>query len=263
MIRFCPLASGSSGNCLYLETDHTKALIDAGFSGRQIESLLWEIGVDPGSLDYIFVTHEHLDHIKGVGVLARRYRIPIAANFATWNAMHKTVGKLPHDLMMVFDTGSDFTVRDLDVHPFAISHDAADPVGYVFYHKEKKISVLTDTGVVTEPMIERIRHSDILFVEANHDPDMLERGSYPLHLKSRIRSARGHLSNEECGTALPKILKANGEIVFLGHLSQENNVPLLAMDTVTSVLDAYGLRAQKDIRLLPAKRYGHSDIIQF
>lgn len=260
-MRFCSLASGSSGNCLYVETDRTRVLVDAGFSGKQIEQMLGKIGVDPKTLNYIFVTHEHLDHVKGVGVMARRYRIPVVANYGTWQGMKRCIGALPRDLMMVFESGTDFSVRDLDVHALPIFHDARDAVGYIFYHKEKKLSIVTDTGYVSEDMTEKIRHSDLLFLESNHDPVMLENGPYPLHLKQRIRSTKGHLSNEDSGHVLAKALKGQKETVLLGHLSHENNVPLLAMDTVTRILSDYGMNSEKDIRLSPAGRFQSSGIL--
>ena len=260
-MRFCSLASGSSGNCLYVETEHTRVLVDAGFSGKQIEQMLRKVGVDPKTLDYIFVTHEHLDHAKGVGVLARRYRIPVAANFRTWEGMRKCVGTLPKELMLVFETGTDFSVRDLDVHALSIFHDAKDPVGFVFFHQGKKLSILTDTGFVSETMTEKIKHSDLLFLESNHDTVMLEEGPYPLHLKQRIRSTRGHLSNEDSAHVLDTALKGRGETVFLGHLSHENNVPLLAMDTVSGILTDYGLNPKTDIVLRPAARFEPSGLI--
>ena len=262
MLNFCSLASGSSGNCLFVETERTRILIDAGYSGKQIEQLLHSIHVDPKTIDYIFVTHEHLDHVKGVGVLSRRYRIPVVANFPTWQGMTKCIGKLPEDLQLVFETGTDFTLRDLDVHALKIFHDSRDPTGFVIYHGGKKLSIVTDTGYVSEEMKEKIRHSDLLFLEANHDIVMLEKGPYPLHLKQRIRSTRGHLSNEDTGNALPEILKGHGEVVLLGHLSHENNVPLLAMDTVSGILREHGLEAGRDIRMSPANRFQHSGLVK-
>ncbi len=262
MLNFCSLASGSSGNCLFLETDKTRILIDAGYSGKQIERLLESIGVEASTLDYIFVTHEHLDHVKGVGVLSRRYRIPVVANFPTWEGMKKNVGPLPADLQMVFETGTDFSIRDLDIHALKIFHDSREASGFVFYYRNKKVSIVTDTGYVSEEMKERIKHSDLLFLEANHDPVMLEKGPYPLHLKQRIRGTKGHLSNEDAGHTLPFVLKGKGETVFLGHLSHENNVPLLAIDTVSGILTDYGLDPKKDIILAPAQRYQSSGIVK-
>ncbi len=262
MLNFCSLASGSSGNCLFVETDRTRVLVDAGYSGKQIEQLLKTIDVEASSINYIFVTHEHLDHVKGVGVLARRYRIPVVANYPTWEGMKKCIGPLPADLQLVFDTGSDFTLRDIDIHALRIFHDSKDPTGFVFHYGEKKLSIVTDTGYVSEEMKEKIKHSDLLFLEANHDPVMLEKGPYPFHLKQRILGAKGHLSNEDAGFVLPEVLKGKGETVFLGHLSHENNVPLLAMDTVSGILRDHGMDPEKDIKMSPAKRYAHSGLVR-
>lgn len=262
MLNFCSLASGSAGNCLFVETERTRILVDAGYSGKQIEHLLRTIHVDASTLDYIFVTHEHIDHVKGVGVLARRYRIPVVANYPTWEGMKKGIGPLPSDLQLVFETGTDFTLRDLDVHALKIFHDSREPTGFVIHHGGKKLSIVTDTGYVSEEMKEKIKGSDLLFLEANHDIVMLEKGPYPLHLKQRIRGTKGHLSNDDAGHTLPAVLKGEGETVFLGHLSQENNVPLLAMDTVSRIITEYGLDPQKDIRLSPAARYEPSELVR-
>lgn len=260
-MRFSSLGSGSSGNCLFVETKHTRFLIDAGFSGKQIEMQLRAIDVDPKTIDYILVTHEHQDHIKGVGIFARRYRIPVVANYGTWKAMETCVGNLPEDLKLVFDSDKPFSIQDADIIAPRTSHDSAESCAYIIQSENKKISVVTDTGIISENLQRHLKGSDVLFIEANHDVEMLEKGPYPMHLVKRIRSAHGHLSNEECARTLLDVMKGNGETILLGHLSHENNIPLLAMDTITNILQDSGVRVQKDIRMSTAKRNEHSGVV--
>lgn len=248
-IKFCSLSSGSSGNCQYIETKSSRILIDAGFSGKTIEGLLSSIEVDPTTLDAIFVTHEHIDHTKGVGILSRRFNIPIYANSDTWIGMEKTIGKIKEENIKIFSTEKYFDLKDITVYPLGIFHDALDPVGYIIYYKDKKISVVTDTGWVNDHMIDKIKDSHFYLMESNHDVKMLKEGSYPWPLKQRILSTRGHLSNDDCGRLLSNILTGNGEIVLLGHLSQDNNIPDLAIETVKNCIKNQGIDIDKDIVL--------------
>ena len=248
-IRFCSLSSGSSGNCQYIETDNTRILIDGGFSGKRIECLLSSIGVSPSTLDGILVTHEHIDHVKGVGILSRRYDIPIYANANTWAAMNGTIGEVKEKNTKVFITEKDQDINDIIIHPFNIFHDAIEPVGYLIYYKNIKISIVTDTGWVNDTIKDKIKGSSLYLMESNHDVTMLKEGRYPWHLKKRIMSTKGHLSNEDAGRVLGEVLLGKGEIVLLGHLSQENNVPSLAHETVKNYILNCGINVHKDITL--------------
>ena len=248
-IKFCSLSSGSSGNCQYIETSNTKILIDGGFSGKRIEVLLSSIGVSPTELDGIFVTHEHIDHVRGVGVLSRRYDLPIFANANTWVGMEKTIGKIKEENTKVFVSGKDLDMKDITVLPIKIFHDALEPVGYVIYYKKKKISIITDTGRVSSVMKDKIKGSDLYLMESNHDVDMLKEGSYPWPLKQRILSTVGHLSNEDAGRALGEVITGSGEIILLAHLSQDNNLPDLAYRTVGDSITKFGVDVQNDINL--------------
>lgn len=248
-IKFCSLSSGSSGNCQYVETDRIKILIDSGFSGKRIESLLSSIDVNPNEINYILVTHEHIDHVKGVGVLSRKYDIPILANEKTWISMERLIGNVKDKNIRVFQSDKDFELGDLGIYPFKIFHDAAEPVGYVFYHKRTKISIMTDTGWVNDNMKSTIRGSSLYLIESNHDIQMLKDGSYPWYLKQRILSTKGHLSNIDAAKTLIEVLIGNGEIVLLGHLSKENNRPELAYDTVREHIEEHGFNVQKNITL--------------
>lgn len=248
-IKFCSLSSGSSGNCQYIETDNIKILIDGGFSGKKIESLLSSIGVSAGELDGIFVTHEHIDHVRGVGVLSRRYDLPIFANANTWIGMEKTIGQIKETNTKVFTSEKDLDIKDITVHPIKIFHDSLEPVGYIVYYKKNKISIVTDTGCVNDVMKDKMKGSNLYLMESNHDVDMLKEGSYPWSLKQRVLSTKGHLSNEDAGKALGDVISGNGEIILLGHLSQENNLPELAHKTVKDSIINLGIDANNDITL--------------
>lgn len=248
-MRFCSLSSGSSGNCQYIETDNSRILIDAGFSGKRVEELLKSIGVCPTTLDAIFVTHEHIDHIKGVGVLSRRYDLPIYANENTWIGMRKTIGNIEEKNINTFYTGRDLEFQDMNIRPIAVFHDALEPVGYIINHKKSKISIITDTGHVCDDMIKEIRDSQLYLMESNHDEFMLKEGLYPWYLKQRIMSDEGHLSNDDAGKALGNVLSGNGEVVLLAHLSKDNNIPELALDTVKTSLYSQGIAVDREMIL--------------
>ena len=246
-IKFCSLSSGSSGNCQYVETDRTRILIDAGFSGKRIESLLSSINVSATDIDYILVTHEHIDHVRGVGVLSRRYDIPILANKNTW--LNMKIGKIKDENIKIIESDEDLELGDLRVRPFKIFHDASDPVGFCIYYKNVKISIMTDTGCVNDSMKSKIRGSSLYLMESNHDVKMLKEGSYPYYLKKRILSTNGHLSNEDAGKVLSEVLSGNGETVLLAHLSKENNIPSLAHETVKEYMEGCGIDIHRDISL--------------
>lgn len=249
-LEVCSLFSGSSGNATYMASGDTRVLIDAGLSGRMIMQALEAIKVLPETLSAILVSHEHLDHIKGVGVLSRKYRIPVYANEATWEKMHRQVGEIAPGYRRVFETDSDFYVGSLAVMPISVSHDAADPVAFRVYASGRSASVATDMGVVSKKVMTRLAGSDFLILESNHDEDMLRHnGRYSDALKRRILGSRGHLSNDSCGKALLSLYETGVGTVMLGHLSEENNTPELAMRTVSEMLVRQGLRPGIDVLL--------------
>lgn len=247
-IKFCSLSSGSTGNCQYIETKNTRILVDGGFSGKKIESLLSSIGVCPSSLDGILVTHEHIDHVKGVGVFSRRYNLPIFANSNTWKGMEGTIGKIKGENIKTFVTGDYFDIKDISINPIKVFHDALEPVGFVLYINKVKISIITDTGLINEDIKDKIKDSSLYFMESNHDIEMLKEGSYPWALKQRILSPNGHLSNDDAGKALGQVISGKGEIILLAHLSQDNNTPYLAAETVKHIIAKQGID-MKDIKL--------------
>ena len=262
--EFATVASGSSGNCVYFGTENTKILIDAGLSGKKIQDGLAEIGVSGSDIDCVFVTHEHIDHVAGIGVLSRRFDIPVFATEGTWKCMPSSVGKIKDENKRIIEHNKQCVIHDLCVIPYSIPHDAAEPVGYNILTEKFKVSVATDIGHVTEEIMENIKDCDLLLLESNHDIDMLKEGDYPYYLKRRILGEKGHLSNETAGKLLAWVICQNSKLknVFLGHLSKENNTPKVAYDTVKRILSDYNIEAGRDFNLFLAQRYGVGRLIK-
>ena len=241
------LASGSGGNSTYIRAGKFSVLVDAGLSGKELERRMKSLGIDPASINALLITHEHNDHIKGVGVLSRRYNIPIFANQGTWSKAEKKLGKIKQKNQQVFK--GDFMIGELGFIPYQISHDAEDPVGYICQAADKKIVLATDTGVLAAESAEKIKGADFFVLESNHDLEMLMTGSYPYFLKNRIKSDDGHLSNDAAAKLLPELLGDNFPTVILAHLSEENNNPKVAYITVNNVLKEAGFEVDKDLRM--------------
>lgn len=233
-MELCSIASGSSGNCIYAGSDDSHILIDAGISGKRIETGLNSIDLKTAEMQGILITHEHIDHIGGLGVIARRYGIPMYATEGTIDAvLHtKSVGKIEESLFHAIQPDVDFVIGDLTIQPISISHDAADPVAYKIKQPGKSMAVMTDLGKYDQSIIDKLQNLDVLLLEANHDVQMLQVGSYPYSLKRRILGEKGHLSNEASGQLLGELLHDHFNTVFLGHLSKENNYEELAYETV-------------------------------
>lgn len=233
-MKLCSITSGSSGNCICVGSDQTTILIDAGISGKRIECGLNSIDMTTKDVDGILITHEHSDHIQGVGVLARRYGIPIYTTAGTKEAIlsNKCMGKISEDLFHEIQPDHVFTIGDLEVSPFAVSHDAAQPVGYRINQNGHSIAVATDLGHYDDYIVKHLQNLDVLLLEANHDVNMLQVGAYPYYLKRRILGDRGHLSNETAGRLLCRLLHDKMKSILLGHLSKENNYEALAFETV-------------------------------
>ena len=244
-MRVCSIASGSSGNCTYVGSGDTNILIDAGVSRKRIVEGLKKISVAPEQLDGIFVTHEHSDHIQGINMMVKMFDTPVYATGGTLDAMNH-----------LFEVHADEPVSmgAITVMPFSTSHDAADPVGYTLTAEGHKTSIATDLGKYDDYTIDHLKDTDVLFIEANHDISMLEAGKYPYKLKRRILSEYGHLSNEDSGSLLCKVINKNLKYAFLAHLSKENNYPQLAFEAVKCQLwEEMGLK-DLDFDLSVAKR---------
>ncbi|PSL45912.1 phosphoribosyl 1,2-cyclic phosphodiesterase [Salsuginibacillus halophilus] len=237
------LASGSTGNAVYVETSRQRLLIDAGLSGKKIEALLQDVGRRPADLDGLLISHEHSDHIKGAGVLARKHRLPIYANEKTWQAMTDSIGPIPLDQKFTLEANECALFGDIDIETFSVSHDAADPMFFVFHHEGRKLALATDMGYVSEQIKSKVQNADALIFEANHDLNMLRMGRYPWNVKRRILGDRGHVSNEDAGKALADIIGERTQAVYLAHLSKDNNMKDLARMTVEQTLATRGFDA--------------------
>ena len=230
----CILASGSKGNAVFISSGDTSLLIDAGLSGIEIERRLKSRGLDPKNLDAILVSHEHSDHIQGVGVLSRRYKLPVYINSKTRKASVSQLGNL-YDSKN-FECGSTFTINDLSIHPFSISHDAKDPCGFTVNQNGTKIGIATDLGIATSMVKAHLKGCTLLILEANHDEKMLINGPYPWPVKQRVKSRIGHLSNEESKALLNELQHDGLKHVMLAHLSETNNTPQKAFNEVGQAL---------------------------
>ena len=233
-MRLCSIASGSSGNCIYVGTDNTHVIIDAGISGKRIEEGLNKLDLKADELDAILITHEHSDHIASIGVLARKYGIPMYATKGTIQGImqQKYLGNVDRSLFNEIAADNDFDIEDLHVRPIEVSHDALEPVAYRLENRNVSVGVCTDLGTYTDRIVDGFSGVDALFIEANHDVNMLQVGKYPYVLKQRILSDRGHLSNENCGRLLCRLLHDDMKSIMLGHLSAENNLAELAYEAV-------------------------------
>lgn len=233
-MRLCSIASGSSGNCAYVGSEATHLLVDVGISGKRTEFGLRELGLTGRDIDGILITHEHSDHINGLSVLAKKYEIPIYATPGTIGAIRKNPGAKTLDEELFHEVWGDkkLTIKDLTINPMHISHDAAQPVGYRISYGSRKVAVCTDLGIYNDYTVECLKGMDAVLLEANHDVNMLQVGPYPYYLKQRILGEKGHLSNENSGRLLCRILHDGLKTVLLGHLSKENNLPELAYESV-------------------------------
>lgn len=260
---FCPLRSGSSGNALFVQAGRTRVLVDAGLSGRTTEALLCQIGASPDTLAAILVSHEHSDHIQGVGVLSRRYDVPVFATEGTWRAMEQKPGISGIALKnrRALSEDASFYIDDLGVTPFSIPHDAAEPVGFSLYFGGRKLCVATDLGHIEKRWLQALSGANLVLLESNHDHAMLSTSArYPATLKRRILGRTGHLSNDDCGKALLALAKEGLRHVILGHMSAETNTPELALQTVCEALLAEGIRPNDDIRVDLARRDRLGDV---
>lgn len=260
MFEFCSLFSGSTGNSLLIQTNNTKVLVDAGESAKKIVSALSLLGVNISDINAILVTHEHSDHIKGIGTLSKKYNIPVYANKDTWNAMPEQKNKILDENQKIFEINKKFEVRDLLFKPFHIPHDAVNPCGFNVFNKGKKISIATDLGHVTPEIFNNLEKSSFILLESNYDPNILKYSSYPFALKQRIAGPDGHLSNNTSGELVSKLINTGLSSVMLGHLSKENNFPELAYKTVVEEIIS-NHHDESDIKIVVAKRDGPSSII--
>ncbi len=263
-MRFASLASGSSGNCTYIGTDHTHLLIDAGISCRRIDENLKSLGVRGDELSAVLITHEHTDHIQGLKVFCKKHHVPVYATSKTIEVLKHmdSKGELDAELFRPVLPDGEIAVGDFLVRPFSNSHDAVDPVGYRVSDGKYSAAVATDLGIYSEYTIQNLIGLDVLLLESNHDIRMLEAGPYPFPLKRRILGARGHLSNESAGRLLNEILHEGMRHVFLGHISKDNNFEELARETVCTEIETGNCPYHaQDFPITTAHRDSMSEVI--
>jgi phosphoribosyl 1,2-cyclic phosphodiesterase len=254
MKGFCPLASGSKGNCIYVGTQNTKILIDAGISTKRIKTLLEEIDVDISDIDAILVTHEHSDHIQGLQVLTKKYGIPVFANSETAKGIVEHFHECPK--FKIFSTGETFEFGDLEIHPFSIQHDTPDPVAFTIKTNDLKMGFCADLGFVTTLVKSQLKDCDYIYIEANHQPSMVHASARPMVYKQRVLSRTGHLSNQACGELLGDVAHSDLKKVYLAHLSSECNTPETALTVIREMLAKQGINldlciAPQDMKSAP------------
>lgn len=259
-LRFSPLFSGSSGNAIYVGANDTHILVDAGLSGSRITAELKKIGVAPEQLTAIFCTHEHADHCKGIGVLTRKYDLPVYASVGTWEGMSDKIGGVAAKNRLIVSGGTDFYLNDLCVTPFSTPHDANEPLGFCFERRGARFAIATDVGCARVSWTKYIRGADAVLLESNYDPDMLMGGSYPYELKRRIFSNSGHLCNEDSAQLALELAQTGTKHLLLGHLSRENNFPELALKCCEDALLRGGISPNVDVRVDVASRDGVTGI---
>jgi len=261
MITLVSLFSGSSGNAIYVTNNNTKILVDAGLSGKRIEEALFSIGEDIRDVQAILISHEHMDHIMGAGVLARRFGIPVYANKRTWDNMYGVLKNIKPECIRVFNTGDNFCIGDIEIHTFRTPHDAVEPVGFSFLYKGKKVTIATDMGHMNSTLLSCLEGCDMILIESNHDIEMLKMGRYPWPLKKRILGDTGHLCNDTAAQVVAYLAKRGTKKFLLGHLSKENNFPELAFETVRNALLEKSIIAGRDVYLGVAHRDRVSEAI--
>lgn len=255
MTSFCTLFSGSSGNAAVLRTDRGAILIDCGMSGKQVLAAMTSAGLNPGELCGILVTHEHSDHVKGVGILSRKLNLPVYATEGTWQGMEACVGALPLENRVAVAAGESFFLNELEIAPFAIPHDANEPVGYRIYLPGCSVAIATDLGYFSSTVRDAVAGAELVLLESNHDPDLLRQNPhYPAMLKNRILGKKGHLSNDSGACAAVELAKTGTRHLLLGHLSRENNTPQMAYDAACRALTAAGAEIDGDVTLHVAAR---------
>lgn len=253
MLNFTSLYSGSSGNCLFVESNNAKILIDAGVSLKKIEKGLESINIEPSDLNAIIVTHEHSDHIQSLGNLSKKFDLPVFATSKTFDAMPKQTEKISSNNQKNININETFSIGDIEILPFHIPHDAADPCGFTLFSNNTKISIATDVGHMTNDILKHIDGSKFILLESNYDSNVLKYTKYPFKLKERIAGPTGHLSNKIAGQTINYLIKSGLKNAVLGHLSKESNFPELAYQTVLNEILSDGTNIE-NFRLSVASR---------
>jgi phosphoribosyl 1,2-cyclic phosphodiesterase len=236
-MKLTPLASGSSGNSFLVQGAAGSFLVDAGLSAKRIGERLSRVGVDPASLNGILVSHGHSDHVKGVGALSRKYKLPIWMNRETWNLVKDSMGKIYK--LEIFETGRVFEFAGFRIHPFSVPHDCVDPVGFRICQGTARLGIATDLGTATGLVTNLLTDLQVIVIESNHDPQMLLDGPYPWELKQRVRGRLGHLSNPDTARLLQRVFSDQLQAVVLAHMSETNNRAELALKCARTSLGEF------------------------
>lgn len=255
MVKFQSFLSSSSGNSTFVTDGCTNILIDCGAAGSYIEKCLCRLGTDGSGLSGIFITHAHTDHIAAAGVLSRKFDLPLYATADTFAKGARQIGTVKDSNLCTIKPGQDIPIEALTVHAFTIPHDAEGSVSYTIADKESKLGIATDSGCITEEILQNLKGCFAVIVESNHDVNMLKHGSYPYRLKRRILGESGHLSNEMCGQLCAELAKYGTRAFWLGHLSDKNNLPDLAYSCVSRILTENGITVGGDVSLNVIPKY--------
>jgi phosphoribosyl 1,2-cyclic phosphodiesterase len=264
-LKFCSFASGSSGNCYLVKTESTSILIDAGISAKRIREGLTRTGTPEESVAALLVTHEHTDHVSGLGPASNCLKTAeIVASAGTFANLRAGAASITTSRKHIVSAGSRLTVGDIEISVFGLRHDAAEPIGFTLASDSGSASIVTDTGVLTEEIISAVCDSDLIALEANHDVEMLKNGRYPAYLKQRILSEFGHLSNVQAANAVCEIMGMDKKprCILLSHLSRDNNHPQLAEQTVAGILSEMGWHSGRDLFIKPLLRDRMSVVIE-
>lgn len=263
-MQLCSLASGSNGNSIYIGTKQTHLIVDAGISKKRVLAGLDHLGISPQQIDGLLITHEHLDHISGLGVVARGLKIPIYTTVKTWQAIRKIpkLGMIDESLLRWIEPDQSFFINEVEIKPFRISHDAVEPISFTFQANNSKIGFATDLGIYDQYTIEQLKDSNILYIEANHDVNMLQMGGYPYPLKMRILSDLGHLSNELSRSLISELVHDKMEHIVLAHLSGENNHPDIAYLEIEDLINRLRVQNGWNITVSVAQRGTYSEPVR-
>ena len=262
MVGGIALRSGSSGNASLIKNGDACFLVDCGINGKNLLLALAEAGESPAAIDGILITHEHSDHVSGLGVVLRRYKIPVYISQKVFEAILPRLGKFDPSLIHIIEPETEFLIKDQSIRSFLVPHDAPETLGYRFMTAQGDITVCTDIGQITPEVMAKIEGSRLLFLESNYDPDLLNSGPYPWPLKQRIRNGQGHLSNLQCGEGLCCLVEAGAEQITLCHLSRENNHPAIAELASVQALAGIQAKVGEDYLIQVARRYDLSDWMQ-
>lgn len=245
-MKVCSFSSGSKGNCTYIETENAKVLLDVGVTVKHVLDCFEKLSVNPADVNAIIITHEHSDHIKGVESFSKKYDTPIFCHEKLFNVL---CAQMPGCIKNIQTFSTNFEIEDIKVLPFELSHDSTCCFGYRFLDETGSASFVTDTGYLPDYASKMIETSSLVFLESNYDPDMLFACSYPMFLKKRILSNRGHLSNLDCAKIIEGIAKTGTKLVVLSHISENSNTPYLAYNTVKNYLENHGIIIDKNIKI--------------